>query len=250
MAVSTKSSIFAARMKTINSHYIPMPEPRWLIVDPNGQIYEQLGTIAVVVEKGNNGIATHSYPVVANAIADVYNDSQEDGLATFCSLAPADGRTLDDVRLEDCFRLCPTNHRVLPYLKFNLMAMKFLSYAGFENFDLAQTIDNLYGCNIRLDFPKENEQTIQLTMSGCAGVVYLESDLGGLYFAIPLSSPVNGNQVEIDSDKILLEAVNQAKAYLKINPNYKFRFTTAIESLQDVIDEVNNNFGNYMDQEG
>ena len=215
-------------MKTINSHYIPMPEPRWLIVDPNGQIYEQLGTIAVVVEKGNNGIATHSYPVVANAIADVYNDSQEDGLATFCSLAPADGRTLDDVRLEDCFRLCPTNHRVLPYLKFNLMAMKFLSYAGFENFDLAQTIDNLYGCNIRLDFPKENEQTIQLTMSGCAGVVYLE----------------------IDSDKILLEAVNQAKAYLKINPNYKFRFTTAIESLQDVIDEVNNNFGNYMDQEG
>ena len=65
-----------------------------------------------------------------------------------------------------------------------------------------------------------------------------------------MSSPVNGNQVEIDSDKILLEAVNQAKAYLKINPNYKFRFTTAIESLQDVIDEVNNNFGNYMDQEG
>ena len=55
-----------------------MPEPRWLIVDPNGQIYEQLGTIAVVVEKGNNGIATHSYPVVANAIADVYNDSQEE----------------------------------------------------------------------------------------------------------------------------------------------------------------------------
>ena len=65
-----------------------------------------------------------------------------------------------------------------------------------------------------------------------------------------MSSPVNENQVEIDSDKILLEAVNQAKAYQKINPNYKFRFTTAIESLQDVIDEVNNNFGNYMDQEG
>ena len=230
-------------MKIINSHYIPLPEPRWLIVDPNGHIYEQLGTIAVVEEKGKSGIATHGYPVVANAIADVYDDSKEDGMATFCSLAPADGRTLDDVELEDCFRLCPTNHRVLPYLKFNLLAMKFLSYAGYENFDLAYTIDNLHGCNIRLDFPKENDQTIQLTMSGCAGVVYLS----GLYFAIPLSSPVNGNQVEVDSEKILLEAVNQAKAYQKINPNYKFHFTTAIESLQDVIDEVNENFGNYMD---
>ena len=28
------------RMKIINSHYIPLPEPRWLIVTPQGVIYE------------------------------------------------------------------------------------------------------------------------------------------------------------------------------------------------------------------
>ena len=26
-------------MKIINSHYIPLPEPRWLIMDPQGDIY-------------------------------------------------------------------------------------------------------------------------------------------------------------------------------------------------------------------
>lgn len=35
-------------MKIINSHYIPLPEPRWLIMTPKGSIYEQLGTLTVV----------------------------------------------------------------------------------------------------------------------------------------------------------------------------------------------------------
>ena len=37
-------------MKIINSHYIPLPEPRWLIVDPKGTIYEQLGTMTIVAD--------------------------------------------------------------------------------------------------------------------------------------------------------------------------------------------------------
>ena len=56
-------------MKIINSHYIPLPEPRWLIVDSKGTIYEQLGTMTIVAdaskEKGEGGIKTYAHPVVA-----------------------------------------------------------------------------------------------------------------------------------------------------------------------------------------
>ena len=76
----------------------------------------------------------------------------------------------------------------------------------------------------------------------------MESDLGGLYFAVPLGKPVNGKKVEIDSKKVLLEIVNQARAYLKINPNYQFHFKTAVESIQDVIDEVNNELNDYLER--
>ena len=62
------------RMKIINSHYIPLPEPRWLIVDPKGSIYEQLGTMTIVAdatkEKGEAGITTYAHPVVAHTAFD------------------------------------------------------------------------------------------------------------------------------------------------------------------------------------
>jgi hypothetical protein len=126
--------------------------------------------------------------------------------------------------------------------------MKYLMYHGFEDFDLDQCIDSMQGCNIRLDFPKQDLQEIQLTISGNSGIVYLESDLGGLYFAIPIGKPFKDRKVEIDSKKVLLEIVNQARAYLKINPNYQFRFKTAVESIQDVIDEVNNELNDYLER--
>ena len=85
-------------------------------------------------------------------------------------------------------------------------------------------------------------------MSGNDGVVYLESDLGGLYFAIPLGKPNKDKTIDIDSKKVLLEIVNQARAYLKINPKYQFRFKTAVESIQEVIDEVNNELNDYLER--
>ena len=129
-------------MKIINSHYIPLPEPHWLIVDTMGNIHEQIGTLTVVEgeRKDGYGIVTHSYPVVANAIADVYDDSKEDGKSEGAALAPADGYTLDDTEVCECFRLCPTNHRVVPYLKFNLMAMKYFTSNNPDDFDLGDTI--------------------------------------------------------------------------------------------------------------
>jgi hypothetical protein len=68
-------------MKIINSHYIPLPEPRWLIVDPVGTIYDQIGTLTVVEdsskEKGKFGITTHSYPVVGHTAIDNTEETEE-----------------------------------------------------------------------------------------------------------------------------------------------------------------------------
>lgn len=237
-------------MKIINSHYIPLPEPHWLIVENNGLIYEQLGTMTIIEEdkEGYFGYTTHSHPVIANAIADEYDESRGDGRATNCALAPADGRVLADIELEDCIRLCPTNHRVVPYLKFNLVAMKFLSYVGYQEFDLEQCLDCMRSCKIRLDFPQEELQEVQLTMSGSAGVVLIESDLSGLYFVAPIGKPTKELTVMVDSDKILMEFVNQARVYLKINPKYRFHFTTANEKLKDVVEEINNHLEDYLER--
>ena len=68
------------RMKIINSHYIPLPEPRWLIMTPQGDIYEQVGTLTVVedvsTKKEGYAIKTYSHPVVI--FADKMN-TEEDG---------------------------------------------------------------------------------------------------------------------------------------------------------------------------
>ena len=42
-------------MKIINSHYIPLPEPRWLIMTPQGDIYEQVGTLTQDVQPSCGG---------------------------------------------------------------------------------------------------------------------------------------------------------------------------------------------------
>lgn len=237
-------------MKIINSHYIPLPEPRWLIVDAMGSIHEQIGTLTVVEgeRKDGYGIVTHSYPVVANAIADVYDDSKEDGKSGGAALAPADGYTLDDTEVCECFRLCPTNHRIVPYLKFNLMAMKYFASSNPEDFDLGETIRFMRSCNIRLDFPKENEQTIQLTISIDDGVAHLVSDLSGLCFVLLLGAFDKKRGVMIDSEKVLMEIVNQARAYLLINPHYKFHFTTAMESIQYLVDKLNDEVESYLER--
>ena len=60
-ALSNKILMYT-RMKIINSHYIPLPEPRWLIMTPQGDIYEQVGTLTVVedasTKKGEYAIKT------------------------------------------------------------------------------------------------------------------------------------------------------------------------------------------------
>ena len=81
-------------MKIINSHYIPLPEPRWLIMTPQGDIYEQVGTLTVVedasTKKGEYAIKTYSHPVVG--FAERMNTEEDGDKVNFMStITTADG---------------------------------------------------------------------------------------------------------------------------------------------------------------
>lgn len=45
-----------------------------------------------------------------------------------------------------------------------------------------------------------------------------------------------------------MEIVNQARAYLLINPHYKFHFTTAMESIQYLVDKLNDEVESYLER--
>ena len=49
-------------------------------------------------------------------------------------------------------------------------------------------------------------------------------------------------------DEIFMEYVNQARAYLKINPNYRFHFSSSLEILEPLIDKLNNELNDYLER--
>ena len=245
------------RMKIINSHYIPLPEPRWLIVDPVGAIYEQIGTLTVVEdsskEKGNFGITTHSYPVVRHMGIDNAEEA-DDALLYHASLALADGRVLDDVEAKDCTQLCLSKHRVLTYLRFNALIFKFQTGKDFEDFYLEDFIDDLKTYAIKLIFPKEELQEITLTtfdgreLEGGSGVSMIMSDLTELLFMVPFWAYADKKGVHVKWDEIFMEFVNQARAYLKVNPKYRFHFKSSIDILNPLIDKLNKELNDYLER--
>jgi hypothetical protein len=126
-------------MKIINSHYIPLPEPRWLIMTPQGDIYEQVGTLTVVedasTKKGEYAIKTYSHPVVG--FAERMNTEEDGDKVNYMStITTADGDVLDDVLLKDCTRLCPSKHRVLTFIQFNTIVVKLMTRPNAEDIDL------------------------------------------------------------------------------------------------------------------
>ena len=240
-------------MKIINSHYIPLPEPRWLIVDPVGTIYEQIGTLTVVEDsskaKGGFGITTHSYPVVAHSGID-NTEKTEDALLLRATLACADGRVLDDVEAKDCTQLCFSKHRVLTYPRFNALTFKFQTSKVFEDFYLEDFIDDLKSYGIKLIFPPEELQEITITTyeghEDGSGVGMLMSDLTGILFMVPFWAYADKKGVHIRWDEIFMEYVNQARAYLKINPKYQFHFKSSLEILNPLIERLNNELNDYI----
>ena len=238
-------------MKIINSHYIPMPEPRWLIVTPEGEIYEQLGTLSVVGEsstkKSKYGITTHNHPVVAFAVTG-YIEETEDSINVSDTITIANGFVLDDVLTDDCSRLCLENHRAVSLVKYNLLALKLLRDNGYENFKMEKLQETFKSCSIKVRFPEEEMHDIELTLSSDEDLGLLFSDMSDLFFAVPCWAYADKDGVHIEDDKILMEFVNQARTYLKINHKYRFHFHTSIEALQPLIDKINNELEDYLDR--
>ena len=242
-------------MKIINSHYIPLPEPHWLIIDPKASIYVQIGTLTVVEEapkaKGKYGIVTHSHPVVAFADCEKAEDKGEN-IEFYSSLTMADGKVLDDVVIEDCTRLCPSNRRSLLGLIFNVLVFKFLKGINFENFYMEDFIEDLKFAGIKLLLPKEDQQEIKLTTyegdEKGNGIGMILSDMSGIFFMTPFSAMADKHGVHPNWDEIFMEIVNQARAYLTINPNYKFHFSSSVDSLQPLVEKLNADLNDYLER--
>ena len=242
-------------MKIINSHYIPLPEPRWLIVDPVGTIYEQIGSLTVVEdsskEKGGFGITTHSYPVVSYPGID-NTEETEDAVLLHATLAHADGQVLDDVEAKDCTQLCLSKHRVLTYLRFNALTFKYQTSKDFEDFYLEDFIDDLKAYCIKLVFPETDLQEITLTTfngrEDGSGLGMIMSDLTELLFIVPFYAYADKKGVHIRWDEIFMEFVNQARAYLKINPKYRFHFKSSLDLLDPLVERLNNELNDYIER--
>ena len=241
-------------MKIINTHYIPLPEPRWLIVTPQGQIYEQIGTLTVVedasTKKGEYGIKTHSHPVVANTTIDMPED-KGDTLQVYTLLTPANGNVLDDLLLEDCTPVCLSKVRSLNYLRFNALFFR-LTRTHYEDFYLEDFIEDMKYYAIKLIVPEKEVQEIHIT-TFCdedhpeRGDILI-NDLTEILFMVPFWAYADKKGVHIRWDEIFMEYVNQARAYLKINPKYRFHFSSALEILTPLVERLNNELNDYLER--
>ena len=243
-------------MKIINSHYIPLPEPRWLIADPSGRIYEHLGTLAVIEEdsnakKGQYSIVTHQHPVVAFADTGFVEDAG-DRVNIMSTLTIPNGVVLNNVLLEECTQICLAKHRKLSYHQFNILAMKFMTGEFFEDFSLDEFIEELKTCGIKLSFPKDELQEIDLTLFDGKSIGMIISDPSQMFFAVPFWASLykEGKQLvyETEDEKILMEFVNQARAYLKLNPQYRFHFNSSLDVLSEMVDKLNNELNDYLER--
>ena len=241
-------------MKIINSHYIPLPEPYWLIVTPQGTIYEQIGTLSVVedasTKKGEYAIKTHNHPVVAHTSFDT-PEKKGDTLQVFTMLTPANGDVLDDLLLSDCTPLCLSAHRSLNYLRFNALYFK-LTRTHYEDFYLEDFIDEMKYYAVKLIFPEKELQEINITTHSDKEHPedggFLINDLTEIFFMVPFWAYADRKGVHIKWDEIFMEYVNQARAYLKINPKYRFHFSSALEILKPLIERLNNELNDYLDR--
>jgi hypothetical protein len=65
---------------------------------------------------------------------------------------------------------------------------------------------------------------------------------------VPFWAYADKKGVHIKWDEIFMEYVNQARAYLKINPKYRFHFSSALEILKPLIERLNNELNDYLER--
>ncbi len=244
-------------MKIINSHYIPLPEPRWLIANAYGNIYEQLGTLTIVEDVSNKKdgyrIKTHSHPVVSHTAVDS-NEIKDEKFFYYGTLTPANGEVLDDMELKDCRPICLSSLRSLNYWRFNALIFVFQTGEHHRDFLLEDFISDLRAFHIRLIFPEKELQEVTITSynidhgDGCRTTMLI-SDMTNILFVVPFFGYRENNKVQPDWDEIFLEFVNQARAYLEINSKYRFHFKSSVEMFNPLIERLNNELNDYLERE-
>ena len=241
-------------MKIINSHYIPLPAPYWLIVTPEGSIYEQIGTMSVVEDASTNedeyGIKTHNHPVVVHS--SIENSEVKGGFKTiYTMLTHANGKVLDKWRLEDCTPLCLSKDRSLNYMKLNVLHFR-LTRTHYEDFIFDDFLRDLNFNAIKVKFPDKKLHEIHISTFHDENHPeygsFLINDLTELLFLVPFWADKDEEGIHIKWDDIFMEYVNQARTYLKINPKYRFHFNSALEIVKPLVERLNNELNDYLER--
>ena len=244
-------------MNIINSHYIPLKEPYDMLLAPDGRIYTQIGTLAVIEEakkkKEGYGIVAHHHPVVISALQGVASttigepNDEDDEVEVDYLVSPSNGEVLYQYESKSCHQLCTTDHREVDLSDFNTQILiSYLDKTHEHPIDVGASIDYMQACGIHINFPESPDQEIELSMMEYGGIFYLQSSVFGLFFMVPFGKPDKKGEAHIDPQTLLMEFVNQARAYLKINPAYNFHFVSS--SVHGMEDLINKDINDYLER--
>ena len=117
---------------------------------------------------------------------------------------------------------------------------------------MEEFLEELKSYAIKLIFPEKELQEIHITTfngrEDGSGVGMLVNDLTEILFMVPFGAYADKKGVHIKWDEIFMEYVNQARAYLKINPNYRFHFSSSLEILEPLVERLNNELNDYLER--
>ena len=178
-------------------------------------------------------------------ISDDYSDTIDNLFrASDYLVSPSNGEVLYQYESKSCHQLCTTDHREVDLSDFNTQILiSYLDKTHEHPIDVGASIDYMQACGIHINFPESPDQEIELSMMEYGGIFYLQSSVFGLFFMVPFGKPDKKGEAHIDPQTLLMEFVNQARAYLKINPAYNFHFvSSSVHGLEDLINKEINDY--------
>ena len=159
-------------MNIINSHYIPLKEPYDMLLAPDGRIYTQIGTLAVIEEakkkKEGYGIVAHHHPVVISALQGVASttigepNDEDDEVEVDYLVSPSNGEVLYQYESKSCHQLCTTDHREVDLSDFNTQILiSYLDKTHEHPIDVGASIDYMQACGIHINFPESPDRALR-----------------------------------------------------------------------------------------
>ena len=244
------------RMKIINSHYIPLPEPHNVIMGlDEDEIAEQIGVLSVVEEDpdpdGGYGIITHEHPVVRTLGQNAVVSEDKENINFMVTVETAEGKVWYHLENKDCLVVCPAQRRKIPSFQLNLLMMSQMMHTG-ADYDPLGMLHRLKENGIEVEWDeksKENHQEIVLSNMEIGGKFYLQSLLLKPLFLVYFADVIDEQQIQpLDDDDIFFEFVNQARAMLEVNPHYEFHFTTLDQQMSYMADRLNKELNDYLER--